>query len=189
MNTWNTATPGSTLAARASRWTQSCPPSRLETRRRPSVRISPLSPWSNCTGQLPFILLTSNRSMRISAKTNKELKCSGAPLSESRSELYARLERIRLEVAARDSATPLSIRFQAHNDSKRILADATLRQQPTHRSASQSRILVGHDAPVQRRSVSLLNTYSANHDCFNGKVSRASQPGLSVRLRNVSVPL
>ncbi len=35
----------------------------------------------------------------------EELTRSVAPLSESRPELYARLERTRLEVAARDSAT------------------------------------------------------------------------------------
>jgi hypothetical protein len=50
-------------------------------------------------------------------------------LSESRPELYARLERARDE----GFCETLSIRFQADNDLKRIIVDATLRREPGNR--------------------------------------------------------
>ena len=133
--------------------------------RKPFARTSLPSALEQVYGAIAFYLAHEQEVDANIREGEAEIGRSVPPLSESRPELYARLERARHESGVSGPGETLSILFQADNDLKRIIVDATLRREPRidfqtaqaarlddlddeavlSLAASQSRILVSHD--------------------------------------------
>jgi hypothetical protein len=163
-NTLSNATADSTSPGRVSPSIPLSTPSGLAIRRKPFARTSLRLVWSRCTERSPFTSLMSRKLKPVSAKGRRDQALR--PASEPKQARTVRTSQARPPRSRfTGSRTALSIRFQADNDLKRIIVDATRRRVPgidfqtaqaahldslddeavLRLAASQSIILVSHD--------------------------------------------